>query len=288
LPGLCERAEIAIGDLRDPSSLSRAAEGIDTVFHAAGHVLDWGRAADFEDANVRGTERLFEAAEAAKVRRFVHFSSIAVFGTPSPSYFDDDTPLGVGHDLYTRTKIEGEKVASRFAARGTEVVVLRPAVVYGPRGTWLEEPLAMIKKGKMVLLGGGAGTCHPCYVENLVDASLLAAEHTAAAGRAYIVGDDDPISFRDYFAGIALIAGLPPVKGSIPVSVARAAAGAMEFGARAVRSASRPLLTQTAIDMVTTKSTMSMGRIKTELGFRPRYDFKAAVNELRAVYAERG
>lgn len=278
--------EIAIGDLTDEASLVRATEGVERVFHCAAQVLDWGPSQVFEEANVRGTTWLLRASRAAGVRRFVHFSSIAVFGTPSPPYFDDASPFGDGRDAYTKTKVRSEEAVAPFVAEGMDVVVLRPAVVYGPRGTWLEQPLAMIEQGKMALLGGGRGTCHPCYIENLVDAALLAAEHPAAKGRAYIVGDDDPITFKQYFDAVAALADRPPITRSVPLALARAVAVGMEAGAKAVRASGRPLLTRTAIDMVTTESRMSMARIKEELGFAPRYDFPRAMAELRAWYRE--
>jgi nucleoside-diphosphate-sugar epimerase len=284
---LASSVEVVFGDLRDRASLQRAAAGTKLVFHCAGHVLDWGADDDFEQTNVGGTEWLLEAALAAKVGRVVHFSSIAVFGTPPPPRFDDDSPLAGSRDAYSRTKAEGERVVGRYAARGVDTVILRPAVVYGLRGAWFEEPLAMIEKGGMFLLGGGTGTCHPCYIENLLDAAVLAAEHPAARGRAYIVGDNDPIAFRQYFDGVASVAGRPPIRRSIPLPLARATAVAMEIGARATRSRSRPLLTRTALAMVTTESFMAMDRIRRELGFAPRYDFAKAIAELREQYAER-
>lgn len=271
-------AEIVVGDLNDRESLVRAAAGVERVFHCAGQVADWGRAEDFEAANVRGTQWLLGASRG--VRRFIHLSSIAVFGVPSPPYFDDSSPYGPGKDLYSRTKIEGEKLV--LSQRDVEVAVLRPPVVYGPHGTWLEEPLRMIQKGKMFLLGGGRGTCHPCYIENLVDALLLVADHPNAAGEAYIVGDGEPLTFRDYFNEVSRIAGKGEIARSIPLPLARAMATAFEATARLTRATSRPLLTHTAIEMVCTQSRMSMEKIQRELGFRPRYTTAAAMFELRA------
>lgn len=276
-------AGIAFGDLRDPLSLRAATAGVARVFHCAGHVLDWGTETEFVDMNVRGTRWLLEAARDAGVERFVHFSSIAVFGTPSPPRFDDDSPYGSSRDPYSRTKVEGELAARAFAEAGLPVTILRPAVVYGRRGKWLEEPLAMIGEGKLFLLGGGSGTCHPCYIENLLDATLLVAEHPSAVGESFIVADDDPVSFRTYFDAIAALAGRPPVRRSIPVGAARMLASAFELAARATRSKERPLLTHSALDMVTTTSELSMHKIKDRLGFRPRYDFTAAMRELAAV-----
>jgi nucleoside-diphosphate-sugar epimerase len=284
-PDVGSGADIVLGDLNDRTSLRLATAGIARVFHCAGHVLDWGSESDFMTTNVRGTKWLLEGAKAACVSSVVHFSSIAVFGTPLPPWFDDDSPYGPGRDLYSRAKIDAENVALAFRDQGLRVAILRPAVVYGPRGRWLEDPLAMIEKGKMFLLGDGLGTCHPCYIENLLDATLLAAVHPRGVNGSFIVGDDDPISFRTYFDAVASLAGRPPVRRSVPVPVARAMAWTLELGARAVHSKQRPLLTRIAVEMLTTTSEMSMKRIKSELGYAPRYDFASAMSELRQRYA---
>lgn len=280
-----ERAQITFGDLRDEASLRAAVVDAARVFHCAGQVSDWGSRSDFEAANVRGTELLYRAAQRAGVKRVVHFSSIAVFGTPAPPYFDDASPLGgKSRDGYSLSKASGERAALSAFEAGLPLSILRPAVVFGRRGTWLEEPLAMIERGRMFLLGGGAGTCHPCYIENLVDAALLASEHPAALGEAFIVGDGESISFREYFNALASIAGTEPVRRSIPLAGARLMASAFETAARVRGATKRPLLTHTAIDMVTTKSTMSTRKIQERLGFRPRYSFARAIDELRAAY----
>jgi nucleoside-diphosphate-sugar epimerase len=284
-PALADRAQIVLGDLRDAASLTRAVAGVSRVFHCAAQVSDWGALADFEASNVQGTRALYLAAHAAGVRRAIHFSSIAVFGTPSPPYFDDASPLvSASRDGYTITKQSAEAVAREAFAAGLPLTILRPAVVYGRRGTWLEYPLEMIEKGQLFLLAGGSGTCHSCYVENLMDAALLAAEHPSALGRAFIVADGEPISFRDYFAAVASLAGRPAVSRSIPLAVARLLASALQASARLRRSPKRPLLTHAAIDMVTTKSELSMRKICEELGFRPRYSFAQAIEELREQY----
>jgi nucleoside-diphosphate-sugar epimerase len=283
---LAGRVEVAIGDLRDRGSLVRAARGTTRVFHCAGHVSDWGSDETFHAINVQGTRWLLEAAKAGGAGRVVHLSSIAVFGTPAPAYFDDESPYGAGDDGYSRTKIEGEKLVVALERElDLPVAILRPAVVYGPGGTWLEQPLRMIEDHAMFLLGGGRGTCHPCYIANLVDAIVVAAEHPGAVGQGFIVADGEAISFRDYFAAVASIAGEPAVERSIPLAVGHAMAWLLEASARVTRSAHRPLLTRAALAMVTAHSRMSSEKIRRVLGFRPRYTFEAAIEELRAWYA---
>ncbi len=282
------RAEIVEGDLRDPGAVLRSARGVGRVFHCAGHVSDWGADQEFTAVNVDATARLLEAARVAGPTRFVHLSSIAVFGTPSPPSFDDGSPYGPGRDPYSRTKIAGERLVLRaHVEHGLPVAVLRPAVVYGPMGSWAEIPVAMIRRGRMFLLARGEGTCHPCYVENLVDAMLLVGEDPRAVGNAYIVGDDEPMSFAEYFDHLARIVGKPPIRRSIPLPVARAMATAFEAAARLRGSGSRPLLTHAAIDHVTARSRMSMRKIREELGYVPRYGVAAAMAELERWFASR-
>lgn len=279
-PEIQAQAEVAPGDLTDRASIERATKGITRVFHCAGHVSDWGTEKEFFATNVQGTQWLLE--NSANVSRFVHLSSIAVFGVPSPAYFDDQSPYGTGTDLYSRTKIEGEKIAFRFQReRGIPVTVLRPAVVYGIFGTWFEEPYKMAQKNKLFLLGGGKGTCHPCYIENLIDAMLLVAEKPEAIGQAYIIGDNEPITFERYFSFVAELAGKPPIKRSIPLLAARAMATSFEAIAKLTQSRIRPLLTHTAIDMVCTTSRMSLDKIQHELKYKPRYGVRAALSDLR-------
>jgi nucleoside-diphosphate-sugar epimerase len=276
------RIDIVPGDLNDGESLARATRGISRVFHCAGEVSDWGPVDRFTATNVRGARLLLEAARASRVERFVHMSSFVVFGVPSPPRIDDASPYGAGRDAYTTTKIEGEKlVFACHAEKGLAATILRPTVVYGPGSTWLEEPLRMMRRGAFFLIGHGAGTCHPCYIENLLDAALLVAEDPRAVGQAYLVADDDPVSFREYFEAVASLHDGKKGYRSIPTRVARAIAFCLESVARVTRSAGRPLLTSTAIDLVTTPSRLSIRKIREELGFSPRYSLRSAFEEMR-------
>lgn len=282
---ITESAEIAFGDLRDRDSLLEATQGVRRIFHCAGQVSDWGPLKDFQAMNVQGTRWLLESASQVKIERFIHLSSIAVFGTPAPSYFDDDSPYGHSNDCYSLSKVEGEKlVFSFFKKNKIPITVLRPAVVYGVGGTWLEEPIRMIKKNQMFLLGGGKGTCHPCYIENLLDAMVLVGEHPDAIGRAYIVTDGTSVTFREYFNSLARIVGKPKIGRNVPLPVARTIASACEAAAQLQRSENRPLLTHTAINMVATVSQTSTMRIQKELGFNQRYSFSAALEDLEKKF----
>lgn len=116
-------------------------QGVDTVFHLASRVTDWGNWPAFEGVTVNGTQNMLAAAASAGVRRFVHFSTVAVYDDRdfgrNPIVCEDAPHSGLGdrtHGYYVRAKVLAEEAA--FAAHGSgklSVTVLRPALVYGPR-----------------------------------------------------------------------------------------------------------------------------------------------------------
>jgi UDP-glucose 4-epimerase len=128
-------------DLRDLAALEAALQGIEIVVHLGG--ID--RSVAVDDAatmqvNVIGTWNLFEASRRAGVRRVIHCSSNSVTGldqtnpTMPPSYLpiDEAHPLHPT-DAYALSKRCGEQVATSFARRGLEVLVLRPCFIAFPQ-----------------------------------------------------------------------------------------------------------------------------------------------------------
>src|SRR3990170_313861 len=134
--------EATMGDLTDIASLRAAARGVDTVFHAAAKVTDWGPWPEFEAATVLGTEQALQAAVDAGVRRFLHVSTVGVYDdralVSAGGRAGEDTPLTTGADgswgFYAKSKMLAEKAAFRYHNEGKLIVsAIRPAWVYGPR-----------------------------------------------------------------------------------------------------------------------------------------------------------
>lgn len=213
--------EIVTGDLRNPASLERAVRDCSVVINSAAQVASVSERKTFEDSNVAGTENLLRASVAAGVRRFVHLSSVAVFGLTAAGEVDDRSPVNHSGDPYCDTKVDSEEIVLRFHREGRlAVTVLRPSVVYGPGSThWTVIPLKRIKKGKMFLFGGGRATLNYVYIDNLVDAILLATEDDRALGKTFIV-NDGTTTWRQYFDAHARMAGKKSVP-SIPLWTAR-------------------------------------------------------------------
>ena len=123
-------AEIVFGDLVSGEGLSDALEGVGTVIHLAG-VTKALSTSEFYSGNAGATENLARAV-AGRAVRFVYVSSLAAIGpsTDGTPVSEDAEPHPITH--YGRSKLEGERIARALVP---DAVIVRPAVVYGPRDT---------------------------------------------------------------------------------------------------------------------------------------------------------
>lgn len=200
--------EIYEGDIRDPVKVTEVVAGVDVIFHAAAFVsvpASMDKPQDCFDVNITGTTLLFEAARKAGVRRVVIASSAAVYGDADVMPIKEDielrpmSPYAVSKRV---TEMFGELYTQSF---GLEVVALRYFNVYGPR----QQPDSMyaaaipIFLGRMMngksatVFGDGKQTRDFIFIDDVVRANLIAAEHPAAAGRVFNVCSGSEISVLD-------------------------------------------------------------------------------------------
>src|SRR5512136_1953749 len=101
--------EIVQADLLDLESLRRAIDGCDLVFHCAAVVRETGDRSEFFGTNVKGTENILRVSMGGGVKKFIHFSSVSVYGMDPPERVDETTPFQPCGNLYCDTKIAAEK-----------------------------------------------------------------------------------------------------------------------------------------------------------------------------------
>ena len=198
--------ELVRADLRDPRGFARTAEGCDTVFHLA----YWfgGPPADGRRINLEGTRALAEAALARGVRRFVHLSSVAAYGAPHDGDLTETTPPVPG-DTYADTKRRlDDMLRELHARRGLPVTILQPTIVYGPYGgTWTTPLIALVSEGQVVLPASDSGFCNAVYVDDVVEAAVLASDVEAAIGESFLVSAAEPVTWRAFYGAYERIAG---------------------------------------------------------------------------------
>jgi nucleoside-diphosphate-sugar epimerase len=252
-----------------------AMNGVDSVVHLAArtHVMRDTAAdplAEYRRINVTGTQALAEAAQAAGVRRFIFLSSIKVNGegTTLRPYSETDAPCP--EDAYGVSKREAE-LALSAAAADMETVVLRPPLLYGPgvKGNFLRLMRA-IERGMPLPLGSIHNHRSLLYVGNLVDAIMLSLDHPAAAGKTYLVADDEGISTPGLVRAIAAAMHRPARLLPFPPPLLRFA-GAITGKSAAVSR----LLGSLQIDS---------SKIRRELGWQPRHTLKEGLRPTAEWY----
>jgi ornithine--oxo-acid transaminase len=275
--------EIAVGDLTSARSLARAAEGCRYVFHCGALVSDWATADEIARINVEGTRNLLEASVDASVERFIHFSTTDVYGYPGGAAIDETYAATRFRNWYAQTKLAAEaQVRDAEKAHGLEAVILRPATVYGPGSTEVIGGIARaIRDGNMLLVDGGRAVAGLVYVDNLIDAALLALRHEAAPGHAFNASDGLDITWKQFTDGLAEGLGCSHVRWSLPYWMANGIGFSLEHGYRLLRRTTRlktpPLLSRQAVHVLGKNQDFSNRKARELLGWEPRIDYAAGL-----------
>jgi len=190
--------ELVKADLRDHESLIRAAAGCSVVFHFA---YRWGGTLNEQhQVNLNGTRTLAEAFLKNGGRRFVHISSFSAYGDPRDEELTEETPQRATTDAYSDTKQKIERVLRELHSnRGLPVTILQPTIVYGPYGTaWTTRLLEQVRTTRIALPTGGL--CNAVYVDDVISATILAAEREAAVGETFLISGSSPTTWRKFYA----------------------------------------------------------------------------------------
>lgn len=277
--------ELVEGDLTDAASVVRACEGVQCIYHAAARVGDWGPWNDFRKITIDGSFNLFDAAEKAGVPRFIHISSISVYGHRNEKglTIDESQPLGVNvhkWSYYTRAKVEVERELWRRSENGCKVKfsVIRPSWLYGPRDRATIKRLSkLIRIGKAKLLGSGDNVLSVVYAGNVAEACILAADNPNAVGEAYNCCNDGDITQRAYFKLLSDALKAPPVTKNIPFKLAYKVAFFLEVVGHAFKRQRPPLVTRYAVWLMGRDTYFSADKARRELGWESTVNYEEGV-----------
>ena len=181
-------AEVVLGSVTDRAAVQRSMNGVEYVFHLAAAFRELNVPNSFyDDVNVNGTRIVVEEAIRVGVWKFVYCSTCGVHGNVDHPPANEDAPIQPA-DYYQRTKYEAEPLVKQLATGKMEVVILRPAAIYGP-GDALEdhEEALRVARNNFPMFGSGKTLYHPLYVENLVDAFMLCLAPQVGNGREYLL-----------------------------------------------------------------------------------------------------
>jgi dihydroflavonol-4-reductase len=261
--------EYVTGDLRDATSLQRAMDGIQRVFHVAADYRLWAKhPQEIYDSNVGGTKNLLAAAKNAGVEKLIYTGTVATIAVERPQLPNESTQTTIdemiGH--YKRSKWMAEQEVLRGAHDGLPVVVAMPTTPVGP-WDWKPTPT-----GKIVLdfLNGKM----PGYVEtglNFVGVEECAAGHLLVAergkvGERYLLGAEN-LTLKQLLDTLANITGLPAPAIKIPHGVAISVAYIESAFSRLLGK--EPQIPVEGVKIAQHNMFVDCSRAQRELGFRP-------------------
>ncbi len=197
------RVHVVRGDLGDPDAVDRAVAGVEVVYHVGAAMR--GCAADFERGTVWGTRNVVAACLRHRVKRLVYVSSLTVLdhaGNQPRKLVTELSPLEPYPNLrgvYTQAKLKAEQIVlDAIHAHDLPAVILRPAQILG-RGAEVAPPAGAIAlRRRWIVVGNGALPLHLNYVDDVVDALLLAASRDGICGRIFHLAEDHTVTQREY------------------------------------------------------------------------------------------
>lgn len=262
--------KVLLGGVDDKNTITEAVKGIDVVFHlaAAQHEMNIPDKV-FWDVNVEGTRNLLDASVKNNVRRFVHGSTIGVYGVLDGEI--DENSTCNPDNIYGKTKLEGEKLVLSYKNL-LPVSVIRIPETYGPGDRRLLKLFKAIQKKVFVLIGNGKNLHHLIFVEDLVDGFLLAAKNENAVGKLFLLSGDKPISTDEMVKTVAnsINSSFPKIR--IPLTP-------LWYLAAIIENIFRPLGIQPPIhrrrmDFFRKSFTLINSKAVKEMGFKPKVTFE--------------
>jgi len=279
-------AQLTLGSVTDEALVNRLTAGADRVFHVAA-VFRQVNLADsvYHTVNAVGTRIVGEAALRHRVASFVYCSTQGVHGNVARPPGDEDSPIAP-EDYYQQTKYEGEQEIAALVARGLPATTLRPMAIYGPgdpaRFLFL---FRAVKRGRFLMFGNGSTFYHPLYIDNLVDAFLLAAEQPGT-GKTYLIGDARYYSLNDLVHSVAASMDRDVRILHLPFAPLWTAAAACEAVCRPLGI--EPPLFRRRADWFRQNRAFRIDKARRELGYEPAVDLPTGLRRTAAWYRDHG
>ena len=272
-------------DITDKEAVVAACEGVDMIVHNASLVhTKQNRQELIWAVNFGGTENMLAGAQKHGVKGFVYISSgSVVYEGKDIENGDENLPYSsVSQAPYADSKIEAEKIS--LAANGVDGVAttaLRPHVIFGPGDVrFMPNLLKRGKAGKLTTqVGRGEWLSDYTYIDNLVDAVLLAIDSLAkdgvnspAAGEAYFITNGEPMPFWDFVRKVSARLGFAPITRKAPKSLVYAIAAVKE-GIDTLKGGTLNAedgMTRFAIRYMCTHHYFSIDKARRDLGYDPK------------------
>jgi len=278
-PGWVQGAEVVRADITRPESLEGIMKHHDTVVHTA-QEAGWQKVDRCAAVNREGTRHVVREAVKSGIRRFVHLSSVAVYGHVSRIPIDEDFPLKRTGDPYGDTKLEAELILREFECRDEiDLTVIRPTVVYGPGDdTFLPGLIASIREGVFCHIGSGEHEANLIHVDDLGRFIWSVIHEPGTIGKTFNVTHPHNPSWIETVERVAGELGVPRPKKHLPYALALSMATGLEYLCRF--SGRPPRLTRRTVRMMGRPHEYRTDRMERDMSFCPDISFADGIREM--------
>lgn len=214
--------ECFVGDICDKEAVMKAIKNADLIISLAAKHHDFGISEkEYFEANESGTRNLVDCAGQSNVKKFIFFSSVAVYGSHKAPPTEETVPNLPS--TYGRSKLAGEKVLEDWARQdpAREVLIVRPVVVFGP-GNYanMYSLIRQIMERKFVFIGKGGNIKSIAYVENLTEATIFLLNSLKPGIEYFNYVDEPQMTIKQIVDTICHYGGVKLPKIHLPLSIA--------------------------------------------------------------------
>ncbi len=180
---------LQVADLLSTDSIRQAVKG-------CSHIVNCTRGS--EELMIKGLQNLLMIAKEEEVKRFVHLSSVAVYGDPPPAASERETAeTHPEKGSYGWIKLKQDQLVQKAHGSGLPSIILCPPNITGPYSYFCLEVLRTIQAGRFAFLSDGQTPVNLVDVDNLVHAIQLSLEATVGTGERYFITDDEEVSWKE-------------------------------------------------------------------------------------------
>jgi nucleoside-diphosphate-sugar epimerase len=194
---------------------------------------------------------------------------------------------------YAASKIAAERAVLRANSEQLRTIAIRPHLVWGPGDRHLVPRL--LERGRaraLQVVGDGANRVDLTYIDNAVQAHLLAADNLASnasgAGQAFFIGQEEPVQLWSWINGLFARLDIPAVRRRIPFGVAWCVGLALEKLHLALRLEGEPRMTRFVAHQLARSHWFSHARAASLLGYRPAITTAEGLERLVASLGDSG
>lgn len=267
-------------DITTQEPLKSICQQAKLIFHCAALSSAWGKAHDFYQANVIGTQHVIAATPPDA--KLIYVSTPSIYFDFTEKYHIKENSL-LPKDMvndYAKTKFLAERLIDHaWQEKNLPVITLRPRGIFGPYDKSIfPKILSLEKNGKLPIIGSGQQVVDITYVDNVVEALILASQASSDCyGKKYNITNDEPMTFLNIITMLYRLMNKPLECKHYSYKIALHTAHVIEKAHRFFRLKHAPKLTKYSVGVCALGQTLNIDAAKKELGYRPICSIEAGL-----------